>query len=301
MHLHQVSHFVAIVESGSIRAAARALGLSQPTLTKSLRSLETQLQSVLFQRTARGIVLTPHGQALLPRARAMLGELRSAREDLERLSGRQVDVVRAGVASIVGAWLVPRVLARYRQQHRRTSLRLQEGTQETLLPLLRESALDFAVCLRLDSESVGGFAVKPLARFRLAVVGRKGHPLRGARTLEELAKAHWIMTRPRGKGGMLEEAFKAQRLGPPEDATECDSHAIKISMLATSDALGLVARPMLGEPAVNALLEEIPLARPLPLMTLALYTRADAQLNDAGLAFTRAVAAECRNLLRLNP
>jgi hypothetical protein len=50
-----------------------------------------------------------------------------------------------------------------------THLRIVEGTQETLLPQLREGSLNLAACLRLDSESAGGFRVKPLAKLRLSL------------------------------------------------------------------------------------------------------------------------------------
>jgi LysR family transcriptional regulator, regulator of abg operon len=300
MQLAQLRNFSTIVETGSIRAAARKLGISQPSATKSLRALEQQLDTVLVQRNSRGIVLTEAGRVFLVRAKTVQSELLRAREEIDRLAGRHTDAVRVGVAAVVGAWLIPPALARYRQERPDTAVRVVEGSQETLLPMLREGSLDFAVCLRLEPESTGGFALRPLAKFRLTPVGRKGHPLRHASTLEELRHAHWIMTRPRGSGGMLEHAFHAAGLELPPSATECDSHAIKIATLAASDALGLVARPMLAEPAVRALLEEIPLARPLPRMTFSLYTRADTRPTPAARAFEAAVAAECRTILRLN-
>ena len=299
MQLAQLRNFSTIVEAGSIRAAARRLGISQPSATKGLRALEQQLDTTLVQRNSRGVVLTEAGRAFLVRARAVLSELERAREEIDRLAGRQADTVRVGVASVVGAWLVPRALARYRRERPATAVRVVEGTQETLLPMLREGTLDFAVCLRLEPESTGGFTVRPVAKFRLTPVGRKGHPLRRARTLEELRDADWIMTRPRGSGGVLEHAFVAAGLELPATATECDSHAIKVAALASSDALGLLARPMLEEPAVRALLQEIPLERPLPLMTFALYNRSESRPTPAARAFAAAIAAECRTILRL--
>ncbi|WP_162585814.1 LysR substrate-binding domain-containing protein [Variovorax sp. RA8] len=300
MQLGQLKVLCAIAETGSIRAAARTLGLSQPSVTKSLRVLEQDLDVVLVHRSSQGIVLTEAGRALLPRARGIQAEVQKAREDMERLAGRARDSVTVGVASVIGAWLVPPVLTRHGREHPGTIVRVIEGTQETLLPMLRDGSIDFAVCLRLDDESTSGFTVRALARFRLTVVGRKGHPLRSARSLQELGSAHWIMTRPRGKGGVLEQAFRAEGLSIPRSAAECDSHAIKISTLAQSDALALVAKPMLNEPAVAALLEEIPLSKPLPLLTAGLYTRSDVRLAPACRALSLALEAECKKILRLN-
>lgn len=298
MQFTQLRNFVAIVDAGSIRASARQLGLSQPAVTKALRALEQELDAALVQRSSRGVVLTAAGKAFLPRAKAVLGELRDAREELARLGGAQDESVRAGVATVIGSWLVPPVLARYRRDRPGTIVRLVEGTQETLLPLLRAGDLDFAVCLRVEPESTRGFTARSLARLRLTVVARKGHPLRQARTLDALRNAHWILSRPRGSGGILEQAFQAAGLALPPSATECDSQAIKLALLAGSDALGVMAKPMLAEPAVAALLEEIPLATPLPLMTFSLYSRADARPSPAARAFATAVASQARLILR---
>ncbi len=71
MRLNGIRDLVAVVESGSIRAAARKLGVSQPAITKSVRSLETELHLQLLKRTPQGVVPTPAGRALLVRARAI--------------------------------------------------------------------------------------------------------------------------------------------------------------------------------------------------------------------------------------
>jgi hypothetical protein len=76
--------------------------------------------------------------------------------------------------------------------------------------------------------------------------------------------------------GVLEHAFQSAGLALPASATKCDSHAIKVALLASTDALGLLGKPMLTEPPVAALLQEIPLDKPFPLLTCSLYTRATA-------------------------
>lgn len=298
MHLAQLRAFTTIIDAGSIRAGARQLGVSQPAATKGLRALEKELDAVLVQRSSKGIVLTPAGKAFLGRARAIQGEWRQAHEELATLAGSNIQTVRVGVASVMGSWLIPPALARFRAEYPDTVVRVVEGTQETLLPLLREGALDFAICLRLEPESTRGFSARPLARFRLTVVGRKGHPLRHARTLEALSRAQWLMIRPRGSGGVLEESFKTAGLALPESATECDSHGIRVAILASSDMLGLLGKPMLSEPAVAALLQEIPLDKPFPLLTCSLYTRSETRLNTAARALSSAITSQSRLILR---
>src|SRR5262245_13997027 len=81
VRLTQIRDFLAVVESGSIRAAARKLGVAQPTITKSVRSLETELHVQLLGRNARGIVPTASGRAFFARARVAQSELRKAEEE----------------------------------------------------------------------------------------------------------------------------------------------------------------------------------------------------------------------------
>ena len=298
MQLIQLRNFIAVVECGSIRGAARQLGISQPAATKSLKALEASLDAVLVQRSSRGIVLTPAGKAFVARARAVQNELRQAHEELELLTGQRSETVRIGVASVLGAWLMPPVLQRFRRDWPQTMVHIVEGTQESLLPLLREGALDCAVCLRAEPESTRGFTVRPLAKLRLCVVGRKGHPLRHARSLEQLADASWVISRPRGSGGVLERAFAAAGLRQPALATECDSHAIRVALVAGSETLSLLARPMLSEPGTAAQLQEIPLDTPLPLMTFALYGRGESKPGAAAQAMASCVGAQSGLILR---
>src|SRR6266853_2143696 len=96
MRLRQIQNFVAVVESSSIRGAARKLGVSQPAITKSVRSLEEELHSRLVQRTPHGIVPTPAGRAFFARARVAHSELRKAEEEMAQLAGNGTGSVAFG-------------------------------------------------------------------------------------------------------------------------------------------------------------------------------------------------------------
>jgi LysR family transcriptional regulator of abg operon len=80
--LKQLETFVAVAETGSIRAAARGLHVSQPAITKSVRSLESGLHAQLVQRTPHGITLTAIGRSFLMRVRVAQAELRLKRKRL---------------------------------------------------------------------------------------------------------------------------------------------------------------------------------------------------------------------------
>src|SRR5688572_2863874 len=100
MRLSQIRDFIAVVECGGIRAAARRLGVSQPTVTKRVRGLEAELHLQLLERNARGIVPTAPGRAFFARARAAHSELRKAEEEAAQAGGPGAGTVAFGVGNL---------------------------------------------------------------------------------------------------------------------------------------------------------------------------------------------------------
>src|SRR6478736_5279873 len=108
MKFSQMRDVVAIAERGSLRAASRHLSLAQPALTRSIHELERELGVPLFERRARGMVLTPMGEAFVRRASAVLSEVRRARDEVEQLRGGSAGSVIAALSIVPHLAMLPR-------------------------------------------------------------------------------------------------------------------------------------------------------------------------------------------------
>jgi len=298
MRLNQLRDFLAVAQTGSLRAAARTVGVSQPAITKSIRQLEEELQVQLLQRNARGAVTTPAGKVFLARARVVQTELRKAKDDLARLRGEHGGTVAFGVAPAACMLIVPEALVRFqrRQPHART--RIVEGVNTALLPLVRDETLDFSIGMKSAAKLDPGIKFKPLFRPQVVVAGRRGHPLRAAKSLRELAEASWLMFNPLGVGGMLERTFSAAGLTMPRTIIQCESYAAALALLAKTDTLGLLVPQILAEPYAHRLLQQIEVGETIYAPVIGLYTRAGAPLTPAASAMAKAVSAAARRLAR---
>jgi len=299
VRLTQIRDFLAVVECGGVRAAARKLGVSQPTITKSVRSLEAELHVQLFGRNARGIVPTASGRAFFARARVAHSELRKAEEEAAEIGGSSAGSVAFGVGPAFAALIVPQAVVRFRQQFPRARLRIVEGLARNLLPSVRDETLDFAMGLKTIAALDPSLRFRPLYRSELFVAARKGHPLRYARFLAELAAADWLTISTLDlPGGEMERLFATAGLPPRRPVIQCESHNVMVALLAGTDMLGLVQRQLMKEPSVREFLQEIPVVDPIPSVTAGIFTRADTPLTRAATAMAKSVTAVARGLAR---
>jgi len=292
MTLSQIRDFIAVVESGGMRAAARKLGVSQPAITRSVRGLETELRARLLRRTPTGVVPTQPGRALFARARAAQAELRKAEEEVDQLV-QTTRAVAFGV-SPTSAIVVPEAVTRFRQQFPQARIHIAEGLPQSLIPMVRDETLDFAICRRALVELDSGLGFRPLFRNDFAVVARKGHPLEKASSLAQLVDACWTSLLPLdAPDGPFAQAFSPTGLSVPKQVIQCESYNTAIRLIAKTDMIGFLARQLLSDPLLRDL-REIPVAEPLPSFAVGMFTRTGTPLTQVAAAMAKAVIAAAR-------
>lgn len=117
LNVTQLRAFVTVVEHGSFSEAARFMGLSQPAVTMQIQALESDLGVTLLERRYRRVEMTEAGRALLPYARAVLGQLEAAREEIEHISGSVGGHLRIAASTTPGQYVLPKLLGSFLREH----------------------------------------------------------------------------------------------------------------------------------------------------------------------------------------
>ena len=169
--------FRAVARAGSISAAARELGWTQPAVSQHLRALERSAGCTLLLRGAGGVELTEPGRVLLARADALAVQLHMAEEELADLTGLRRGRVRLAAYPSAAATLVPRAVAGLRARHPDVDVELTEAEPPEALALLSAGDADLALVFSLRRR-----AADRRARPGLAAAGRRaGRAGRGRR------------------------------------------------------------------------------------------------------------------------
>ncbi|MCC6474048.1 MAG: LysR family transcriptional regulator [Burkholderiales bacterium] len=292
MKLSQLRQFLAALEAGTIRQAARQMFLSQSSLTKSIHQLEEELGTPLLHRGPGGVTPTAAGQALAARARAIEGELREARNDVDAIRGAGSGEIRVSASPTVATSLLPQAVLDFKRSRPKTSFQIAEGVYPDVLGPVRTGQIDFAICLVTERPREEDLNVESLLRDRVVPAVRASHPLaqRGRLTLAELARLdlEWVIYR-RGHGGrdVFERTFLAAGHRPPRSTIECTSFACVLALVEKGDYATLVPSQLLADRGRRIPLAPLPTDAPLPPWNVAVISRPRRRLSPLGLAFLR--------------
>lgn len=142
--------------------AAEELHVAQSALSHQIRRLERELGTPLFERTSRRVIPTEAGQAIAARARRVLAEVDTARQEVDELRGVLRGRIWIGALLPAGGLDVPGLLARFSRAHPGVEVGLREGIVSDMLRFLAADELDAAFCL-LAGDAPDGLAVEPLS------------------------------------------------------------------------------------------------------------------------------------------
>ncbi|MFD2093908.1 LysR family transcriptional regulator [Blastococcus deserti] len=216
MTFTQLRTFALVAELGSLRAAAAALGVSEPAVSAAVAALRKDLGDPLFRRTGSGITLTPGGRVLAGRAREMvrLAE-RTHREVAHATSSGRLRVLATAACAehVVGA-----VVRAFTRRMPRAAVDLTVGSTDCAAAALADGLADIVLGVRPSPATGRAVDAVPFLRYERVVVATAAHPLAGHGRLRpaDLAGHRWLAGPAGIEAGSEEARWMDGTPGPPQ-------------------------------------------------------------------------------------
>lgn len=297
MNLNHLQHFLAVAENGSVRAAADALGLSQPAVSKSVRLLESTLGVPLIQRGTRGSTLTAFGNALYSRARLIGNELERMTDELHQLAGTADGHVALGTSATASFALLPKALPAFRAANPRVRVDVVGGLPNILLPQLADGSLDLVVGPRPVQPMPAQVDSWKLFERPSVIAVRQGHPLEHARSLASFADAEWVLNSCAGRAeSSLQAAFLAVGLKRLVIALHADSLFAAYTMIARTDYVGVLPRAVVDEGITRDVLSVVEVPEFTAIDSIELFFRRNAPLSAAAIELAAVLRREAQRV-----
>ncbi|MCA0325359.1 MAG: LysR family transcriptional regulator [Proteobacteria bacterium] len=216
----------------SFAEAARALHLTPPAVSMQMKELESQVGLPLFERHGRQVQLTTAGEYVLVYARRILAGLKDAEDAVARLRKLEAGQLTIGMVS-TAKYFLPKLLARFREEHPAVDIRLAVGNREQLVRMLHGGEVDIAIMGRPPKELAT--RTEPFAAHPHGFVAPPDHPLVREGTLAptQLRDQPFVMREPGSGTRAALEQFLDKHHSSVQPAMEMDSNeTIKQAVMA---------------------------------------------------------------------
>jgi DNA-binding transcriptional LysR family regulator len=285
METHQLRYFLAVAQAGRFTAAAKACNVSQPSLSIQIAKLEDELGGPLFERTRKGGKLTARGETFLPRAKAILEQMESAREDAKALSGLTLGKVSLGCMPTTGAHLLPPILTAFRKSYPKIQVQLKEESSPDLARDLEQGEIELAI---MDEAGLSpGLAHQTILTEELLLALPAKHPLAGkeALTLRQVAEEPFILMK--AGHGFRQITLDFYRKAGLEPKVVFESGGIETVQALVAAGLGISLVPQMVAKFPGVAYAGI--SHPKAARTLSLAWRRKAPLSSAAEALKKVI------------
>jgi DNA-binding transcriptional LysR family regulator len=254
LNLRKIEYALAVAENRSFSRAAEALKISQPTITRSIQSLEQEIGAKIFDRSRAGVSVTATGQLLLDRGAALAASALELQRDLQLLKGVELGKISIGAgpypAAISVGHSVGELLARYPTLEVDVSV----GGWLSLRQQVLDRQLDLSVAELSGIGDDQRFEVQPCEKHRAVLICRKSHPLLHAEalTLQGIRNFPLVSTILPGRMRVLPARRESGRHGDDlvVPTVRVDTMGLVMDIVAASDAIG-IAMPVHVLPSVQ--------------------------------------------------
>ncbi len=238
----QLRALIAVADTGNFSLAARAVGISQPSLHRAARDLERLAGMRLFERHSQGIALTKPARLLVQFAKLAFAELDQGTHEVTALQGRDTGRIVIGTMPLARSYILPRSIHDMLSNRPDVRISVVDGPYDDLLHGLRHGEIDLLIGALREPVPIDDVRQETLFLDALAVVGRTNHPLGPHKriTRQQLANYPWVVPR---RGTPTRDHFDRLFDGDdPAGIIESSSLVLVRGLLLNSDRLTLISR-----------------------------------------------------------
>ncbi|MGG7057765.1 LysR substrate-binding domain-containing protein [Clostridium tertium] len=192
MNIESLKYFLNIEKYNSFSLAAEELCISQSSLSKHIKKLETELNCILFDRSTRSLKLTPAGISLKKYASNIIDNYNELILDLNKYS-YAIPKMSIGYIPVINQYNIANYIGKFKNKHNELELKLIEGEHSEILDLLLNNKIDFAI-IRITSLNTDNLCVSELSKDELVIITSKNHPIANRKyvPLKNLSKENFI-------------------------------------------------------------------------------------------------------------
>jgi DNA-binding transcriptional LysR family regulator len=181
LNLHLLRLFVGVVEHGGVGAAARAMNISQPAVSRAIRELETQLGVELLDRSGRRGQLTPGGAEIYAQARAVYAAEHAVEDVVDGLKGLTHGTLRIAASTTIATYVIPKFIAEFALFHPAIELQLSAVHTRVIVDMVHHYAVDVALAEAPVTDA--DITVTPWQRDEMVVIASPNHRLAGEKSI----------------------------------------------------------------------------------------------------------------------
>lgn len=278
--LNDLYAFRALVEYGSFKAAAEAICISQPALSRRIDKLETSLGVKLFERTTRRVSLTLVGRSFAPRAQRLLADFEEVMSDVSDTGQSRTGLVTVACVPSAAYYFMPKVIAHFQSHYPRVRIKLIDSSAGNVYDAVISGHADFG--LSFTGAPQPDVEFRPLVHEAYVAACRHDHALaaRKSMTWREFYTHPYVrLDKTSGNRNVLDQALAGII---PEIPSVCETRHVTTLLGMVEAGLGIAAVPAMAMPkSGHPVLTSVMLTNPTVRRHVGLLKRSGRELSHA--------------------
>lgn len=295
MDARELRYFAEVINLGSLSKASKSLNISQPALSKSLRTLEDKLGCTLLERGRFGVRPTRFGELLYVRAKIVVAEIHRAQQEIRQAAGGKNAPLSIGILPSLASGPVTDAIMQLLLERPNLRFQIIERPRVDLISALRRGDFEIAIGTVDPNSDEAGIAQRVLYYDRPVIAVRSGHPaIKGSGVAaKDLMTFPWILPRPGAHHRIhVEKLLGTEGYSLPDEFIESQSVMFTLAAVTSSDCVGILANDTADSNGSPDRIVKIDLGSDIPDRAIAILHRSERRLPTTARGLIKRIA-EC--------